>query len=58
MVRPASASPTRSSTGTEDGLGPLPEWNLSDLYPSIDAPEVARDLDRMDADCAAFEEDY
>ncbi|HEU0082025.1 MAG TPA: oligoendopeptidase F, partial [Bradyrhizobium sp.] len=36
----------------------LPEWNLADLYSGIDAPEVARDLDRMDAECNAFEQDY
>jgi oligoendopeptidase F len=39
-------------------VGKLPEWNLSDLYPAIDAPEVARDLDKLDADCAAFETAY
>ena len=36
----------------------LPEWNLADLYSGIDAPEVTRDLDRIDADCNAFEPDY
>ena len=36
----------------------LPEWNLADLYPALDAPEVRRDLDRVDADCVAFEEAY
>jgi oligoendopeptidase F len=36
----------------------LPEWNLNDLYPGIDAPEVARDLARLDAECVAFETDY
>jgi oligoendopeptidase F len=36
----------------------LPEWNLADLYPSIDAPEIARDLDKLDADCVAFETSY
>jgi oligoendopeptidase F len=36
----------------------LPEWNLADLYPGIDAPEVTRDLARMDAECVAFETDY
>src|ERR1700744_840699 len=36
----------------------LPEWNLSDLYPAIDAPEVTRDLDRLDSECVAFENDY
>jgi oligoendopeptidase F len=38
--------------------GRLPEWNLADLYSGIDAPEVTRDLEKMDADCVAFETDY
>jgi oligoendopeptidase F len=36
----------------------LPEWNLADLYPALEAPEIKRDLDRVDADCLAFEEAY
>src|SRR6201746_494075 len=36
----------------------LPEWNLADLYSGIDAPEIVRDLEKMDADCVAFETDY
>src|SRR5258708_31599668 len=36
----------------------LPEWNLDDLYPAIDAPEVTADLARVDAECVAFEETY
>lgn len=43
---------------TSGAAGKLPEWNLADLYPAIDAPEVARDLDKLDADCAAFETAY
>jgi oligoendopeptidase F len=39
-------------------LGMLPEWNLADLYASMDAPELKRDLDRADADSIAFEQDY
>src|SRR6195952_6092100 len=42
----------------KSGIGKLPEWNLADLYSGIDAPEVVRDLDRMDAECIAFEADY
>jgi oligoendopeptidase F len=38
--------------------GKLPEWNLADLYSGIDAPEVTRDLEKMDAECVAFETDY
>ncbi len=48
-------APARAASG---GVGRLPEWNLADLYPAIDAPEVTRDLDKLDADCAAFETTY
>jgi oligoendopeptidase F len=36
----------------------LPEWNLADLYSGLDDPAIKRDLDKTDADCAAFETDY
>jgi oligoendopeptidase F len=36
----------------------LPQWNLADLYRGIDDPAIKRDLDRSDADCVAFENDY
>ncbi|GLK77068.1 oligoendopeptidase F [Methylopila jiangsuensis] len=39
-------------------LGPLPEWNLADLYPGLDAPEVAADLARADERARAFEAAY
>ncbi|MCA2010185.1 M3 family oligoendopeptidase [Cereibacter sphaeroides] len=39
-------------------LGNLPEWDLSDLYPSQDAPEVDRDLDWLDQACADFAAAY
>jgi oligoendopeptidase F len=49
-----------AKTGSKSGAksGKLPEWNLADLYSGIGAPEVVRDLDRMDAECIAFEQDY
>ncbi len=40
------------------GLGNLPDWDLTDLYAASDAPEIARDLDWIDAECAAFAADY
>src|ERR1700743_300516 len=43
---------------TANKAGKLPEWNLADLYAGIDAPEVTRDLARMDSECVAFETDY
>ncbi len=46
------------ATAAKSKAGKLPEWNLADLYSGIDAPEVARDLERMDAECVAFETDY
>ncbi|MCE8009802.1 M3 family oligoendopeptidase [Aestuariivita sp.] len=45
-----------SSTG--DGLGDLPEWDLSDLYTGEDAPELKRDLDWLEEACASFAADY
>src|SRR5882757_3902633 len=49
-------SAAKSKPGNKTGK--LPEWNLADLYSGIDAPEVASDLQKMDADCVAFETDY
>jgi oligoendopeptidase F len=53
-------SPTAAAANAPQAadLGPLPEWNLTDLYPAIDAPEVKRDLDRADTECQAFEDTY
>ncbi len=35
-------------------LGDLPEWNLADLYPAMDSPEVAADLKKANADAEVF----
>jgi oligoendopeptidase F len=51
-------APVRAAAKRPAGLGRLPAWNLADLYPGIDAPEVKRDLDRADAECAAFAEAF
>ncbi len=39
-------------------LGDLPEWNLDDLYPSMDGPEIVADLEWLEGECAAFASDY
>jgi oligoendopeptidase F len=39
-------------------LGNLPEWDLSDLYTSEDAPKLKRDLDWLEEACASFARDY
>jgi oligoendopeptidase F len=36
----------------------LPEWNLNDLYRGLDDPAIKRDLDHIDAECAAFATAY
>jgi oligoendopeptidase F len=53
-----SVSKAPASGSKPAGLGALPEWNLTDLYASHDAPEVARDLARAEADCVAFEAEF
>jgi oligoendopeptidase F len=39
-------------------LGPLPEWDLSDLYPGPDAPALKSDLDRSAAAAEGFRDHY
>ncbi|MFK7874732.1 MAG: M3 family oligoendopeptidase [Paracoccaceae bacterium] len=46
-----------SAAGGGD-LGKLPEWNLDDLYAGEDAPELKRDLEWLEGECAAFAADY
>ncbi|UWQ00505.1 M3 family oligoendopeptidase [Aliiroseovarius crassostreae] len=46
-----------AGSGT-DSFGDLPSWDLTDLYASEDAPELARDLDWIDSACAEFAETY
>src|ERR1700760_4208000 len=61
-ANPKSPAKTKAtakiSAKTSTKAGKLPEWNLADLYSGIDAPEVAHDLAKMDAECVAFETDY
>jgi len=56
-AKPAARRPARVAAARSP-LGALPEWNLADLYGGLDDPAIARDLDRADADCAAFETAY
>jgi oligoendopeptidase F len=56
--RKPTTKPNTSNTAAKPKAGKLPEWNLADLYSGIEAPEVRRDLEKMDAECVAFETDY
>ncbi|WP_370193428.1 MULTISPECIES: M3 family oligoendopeptidase [Aurantimonas] len=52
-----SVRPTFSAAETAvDATGALPEWNLSDLYPAMDSPELTRDVERARADAETFQE--
>src|SRR6185437_34107 len=54
----AAKRTARTAAAAKSPLGALPEWNLADLYGGLDDPAIARDLDRTDADAAAFETAY
>ncbi len=47
-----------NAVGGADNLGDLPEWDLTDLYASEDAPELTRDLGWLEEACASFAADY
>ena len=56
LKRAAARPAGRLQKARKSKLGALPEWSLADLYSGIDDPAIKRDLDRIDADCVAFEE--
>ncbi len=54
-------SASAADGGRESGaaaLGPLPTWDLADLYPGPDSPELAQDLEAARASATAFEQRY
>jgi len=53
-----AAKPTKAKAAPAPKLGALPEWNLADLYPGLDSPELKRDLDRTEGECVAFEKAF
>lgn len=42
----------------DEKLGTLPAWDLSDLYPGTDSPELERDLGRCETAAGAFRARY
>jgi len=44
--------------GGLSSFGDLPEWNLADLYPGLDAPELKRDLEKATTDAQAFSDEW
>jgi oligoendopeptidase F len=50
--------PVFDANATGGGLGKLPDWDLRDLYPSTDAPELVRDMAWLEKACADFATTY
>ena len=46
------------NSSPSEELGPMPEWNLADLYPAPDAPELKEDLAAAERDAKQFHADY
>jgi oligoendopeptidase F len=58
MLRiPTPTYDANAQSGSKN-LGDLPEWDLTDLYPSDDAAELKRDLDWLEEACRSFATDY
>ena len=55
--RVAFAAKTAQAGAGED-LGAMPEWDLSDLYPAPDSPEVKKDLARAAEWAKSFEDNH
>jgi oligoendopeptidase F len=53
-----SATAGLASAGSAAGLGPLPEWDLDDLYHSITDPAFIRDLEAAEEECRSFAHTY
>jgi len=52
---PASVAQTAEAGARKVDLGDLPEWNLADLYPGMNSPELSEDLARAAREAVAFE---
>ena len=48
----------RQASAAGPDLGPMPVWNLGDLYPSPTSAEFGRDLDRAAAEAKRIAERY
>ncbi|PZN16989.1 MAG: oligoendopeptidase F [Proteobacteria bacterium] len=58
-IRSHWAAQTSSAAATAPvDLGPMPKWNLSDLYPAPDSPEIERDFATAAAEAKRLRETY
>ncbi len=53
------ATAAASSAGLKEGdLGPLPVWNLADLYPAMESPQLEADFVQVETETKAFADRY
>jgi oligoendopeptidase F len=55
---PAGLAQATEAGARKADLGALPEWNLADLYPSMDSTEFSEDLARAAREATAFEQNW
>src|SRR5262245_7014605 len=58
VTRTRYSPATAARKAPEEALGALPEWDLSDLYPGRDSPQLAKDQEALERDAKAFRERY
>ena len=56
-IQPDLPRDMREAASNEE-FGDLPEWNLDDLYPSTDGPEITKDMEWLGKECPSFAIDY
>ena len=44
--------------GASEALGPLPQWDLTDLYSAMDGEDLAADLEKAGLVCRSFSQTY
>jgi len=57
-LKPAARSAAKTPPKSALKLGTLPEWDLRDLYPGIDSPEIKWDMENAENQCIEFERAY
>ncbi len=51
-------APADAAAAAKVDLGDMPEWDLTDLFPGPDSPELAAALEQAESDAKAFETKY
>jgi oligoendopeptidase F len=58
LSQPLIVRDANTNSGAAGSFGSLPDWDLTDLYPAPDAPDVARDLAAVETACVDFAATY